>query len=102
QTSCAAPRTTKNARFWALPRPTVAAAAMLIAPAATLASAIADTTRSPFRSGSPLASLAGLRRGVGLASFDLISADISALLISAGLGLDEYYRPDADLGLPLP
>src|SRR5258705_124372 len=54
QTSWAAATTEKNARFWVLPRPTVAAAATLIAPAATLASAIADSTRAGFRSGSAL------------------------------------------------
>ena len=59
QTSWAAATTEKNARFWVLPRPTVAAAATLIAPAARLARAIADRTRAGFRSGSALGPLAG-------------------------------------------
>src|SRR6185295_14184418 len=77
QTSWAAATTEKNARFWVLPRPTVAAAATLIAPAATLASAIADSTRARFRSGSALGPLAGTGRDTGLVSLHQISADIS-------------------------
>ena len=68
QTSCAAATTTKNARFCVLSRPTVAAAAMLMAPAAMLARAIADRTRAGFRSGSPRAAR-HIRRWRGLGQF---------------------------------
>src|SRR6185312_1119011 len=53
-TSCAAATATKKARFTALPRPTVAAAAILITPAAMLARETADMTRAGFRSRSAL------------------------------------------------
>src|SRR5437870_12346708 len=66
QTSWAAATTEKNARSWVLPRPTVAAAATLIAPAATLARAIADSTRARSRSGSALGPLAGAGRDTDL------------------------------------
>ena len=59
-TTCATPTTPKNAMFWTLPRPIVAAAAMLIAPAAILAKAITDTIRAAFTSDS--AALASLTR----------------------------------------
>jgi hypothetical protein len=59
QTSCAAATTAKNARFWGLSRPRVAAAAMWMAPVAMPARAIADSARAGFRSGSALEVLRG-------------------------------------------
>src|SRR5215472_6323047 len=65
-TICAAATTAKNARFSALVRPTVAAAAMLIAPAAMLARAMAVRTRAGFLSGSAPGPLADTGRGVAV------------------------------------
>jgi hypothetical protein len=104
QTSWAAATTEKNARFWVLPRPTVAAAATLIAPAATLASAIADSTRARFRSGSALGPLAGTGRDTGLVSLStrslLTSLPLLVLLLDFSPG--RYYRRDGDPGFPRP
>src|SRR4029077_12324378 len=76
QTSWAEATTEKNARSWVLPRPTVAAAATLIAPAARLARAIAHRTRGGVRCGSALRPLGGTGRDTGLVSLHRISADI--------------------------
>src|SRR5262249_28492222 len=66
------------------------AAAMLIAPAARLASAIADRIRAGFRSETSLAPFAGPGRDTGLVSLHQVSADISpspcSLLDSASTG----------------
>ena len=89
-----------STRFWVLPRPTVAAAATLIAPAARLARAIADRTRAGFRSGSALG-LAGTGRDTGLVSLHRISADIfPSPFPPAGFSLDRYYRRDGDREFP--
>jgi hypothetical protein len=92
QASCAAPTTTKNARFWALSRPTVAAAAMLIAPAAMLARAIADrdprTLASPFLFEAEQIPQARGRLGV----------DPEGLLALCRHAL-EWHRVPAELGL---
>src|SRR6476659_2311184 len=92
QTTCAAPTTPKNAMFWTLPRPIVAAAAMLIAPASILAKAITVTIRAAFSSDSALAPLTRTSTGrdAGSVRSHRGCADISRSLLPEPINVCRY------------